>query len=319
MKSTPTRLPATAYQAIGAFRHALTRYDHRSERYIRGAGLTPQQYALLVVLGGAGEVALSLGEAAQALSITHTSAVGLSQRAERAGLLVRVPGPSRRHRTLLHLTGAGAGTLDAVTGELIDSLDGERLELLEALARWRGVLAAGRLETGAGADAPPAHVLAPAGPGERDLVWQLLQLHLYELSVYHGEDTDEQGEYAYGAFSGYWQGEPQVSYLVRVSGRPAGFALVRRRDDPGAGLPWHDLTEFSILRKHRGRHLGSRVAGELLRTRPGRWSVSFHERNQAARAFWQAVVRRHATGRAREERREDDPRLGTRLTFEVAA
>ncbi len=312
MLSASTQIPAAAYKILAGFYCALTEFDSASEARVKRGGVTARQYLLLVLLASA-PGGVSVGEVARELHITHNSAVGLSQRAEKAGLVSRAPDPARGQRTLLRLTRPGARRVDAITRTLVAQLDAERAQLAGALARWDTLLRSGRfgLETPEGG--PVAYDLHLAAREERAVLHNLLQLHLHELSFYQGGDLDEQGHYPYPHFGAYWQEAGHHPYLLRVDRAPAGFALVRRLEGGAA----HALAEFHIVRARRGGGLGRRVALEVLRERPGRWTLAFHERNAPARHFWQDVISWAAAGPPREELDAGANRV--QLSFEVAS
>lgn len=113
----PRRNLATAdYQALGAFRLALRRFQAFSEAEARAIGLTPQQHqALLAVRAHAGPGAMSVGQLAECLLIKNHSAVGLVERLVERGLMVRAPAAQDRRRIELSLTEAGAAALETIS------------------------------------------------------------------------------------------------------------------------------------------------------------------------------------------------------------
>lgn len=139
--SSSAALPNQAsYQELAAFRRALAVFSQASQRCATSRGLTPQQFTLLVLLGAANANTLSVGEAADALLVTHHTAVGLSQRAERAGLIERQTDPLNARRTLLRLTEAGQRKLEEVTRLHIQELREPRATLIRSLERWTQAL-----------------------------------------------------------------------------------------------------------------------------------------------------------------------------------
>lgn len=78
------------YQRLAQFRHALRQFLHFSDEAAREAGLSPQQYQLLVLIRGfpPGDVP-TVGAVAKKLMIKHHSAVGLVDRLESENLLER--------------------------------------------------------------------------------------------------------------------------------------------------------------------------------------------------------------------------------------
>jgi DNA-binding MarR family transcriptional regulator len=104
------------YRALAQFRRALRSFVHFSEEAARAAGLTPSQHQLLLAIRGADpHRAPAIGEIADSLKLRHHSAVELVNRAERGGLVTRVPDPTDRRRQLLALTELGAATLEALS------------------------------------------------------------------------------------------------------------------------------------------------------------------------------------------------------------
>ncbi|GGR10502.1 hypothetical protein GCM10008957_23970 [Deinococcus ruber] len=277
------------YQVLGAFRCAMLKYDHLSAARIKASGLTVQQYALLVLIAGRGAEAPSIGEAAQELMLSHNSAVELSQRAQKAGLLVRRNDPQLARRTLLSLSAEGAARLDAATRQLVGELGQERLELQSSLIRWRTLLDSGGF--GSAFQRPPALPTAPqlrvglAGRDARPLLWNLLQLHLHGQSLYHPMDVGADGQYPYPGFERYWRGKAYQPYLIEVGARPAGFLLLHH---PAPGTT--DLHELSLLPRFQGQGVGRGVMTQLFGLFPGCWSVEYNHRNPGIHAFWKRML-----------------------------
>src|SRR5690606_30729116 len=89
-----TPLSDRDYRALAEFRSALRRFLHFSEQAAREAGITPAQHQLLLAVRGfAGPGTPVVGDLAEALQLRHHSTVELVDRAERAGLVTRVPDP----------------------------------------------------------------------------------------------------------------------------------------------------------------------------------------------------------------------------------
>jgi len=93
------------YQRLAQFRHALRQFLHFSDEAAREAGLSPQQYQLLVLVRGfpSGEVP-TVGAVAKRLMIKHHSAVGLVDRLEAENLLKRCREDRDGRRVTLVLT-----------------------------------------------------------------------------------------------------------------------------------------------------------------------------------------------------------------------
>ena len=100
------------YRALADFRHQLRRFLWRREQAARAAGISPQQYQLLLALKGLRSGApATIGELAEQLQIRHNSAVGLIDRLAARGLVLRRRAAGDRRRVLIALTRAGEAKL----------------------------------------------------------------------------------------------------------------------------------------------------------------------------------------------------------------
>ena len=149
--------------------------------------------------------------------------------------------------------------------------------------------------------------LREAEPGEVPVLRRLMQLYLYELGTLDGWDIGADGLYGDAQrIENFWTEPERRSYLVRVDGALAGFALVRR-GTRFAGPAAHQISEFFILAKHRRRGIGAEVARRLFDRFPGRWEVAQMLSNGPAQAFWRVVIGRYTDGRFEDGERS----LGT--------
>ena len=119
---------------------------------------------------------------------------------------------------------------------------------------------------------------------DRTVIRRLLQLYHYDFSEFDGSDVNQHGEYLHRYFDEYWTDSDRKAFLFRVEGALAGFALVF------TGEP-HDIAEFFVMRKYRGRGVGAQAAASLFDRFPGRWTVRQQLANPAATAFWRKAIR----------------------------
>jgi DNA-binding MarR family transcriptional regulator len=104
------------YHALAQFRRALRSFLHFSEEAAYAAGLTPSQHQLLLAIRGADpDHPPTIGEVADWLKLRHHSTVELVNRAERSGLVSRIPDATDRRRQRLALTELGQAKLDALS------------------------------------------------------------------------------------------------------------------------------------------------------------------------------------------------------------
>jgi DNA-binding MarR family transcriptional regulator len=117
-------MPSDAvYAKLLALRTGLRRFERWSEQQARDAGLTPAQHQLLLAIRGHGDPAgPTVGEVAGHLLLKHHSAVGLIDRAEAAGLVVRTRTADDHRVVRLSLTSAGAERLEALSRLHVEEL-----------------------------------------------------------------------------------------------------------------------------------------------------------------------------------------------------
>lgn len=96
------------YTSLLEFRTALRRFERWSEEQARQVGLTAAQHQLLLAIKGhADRRGPTISEIADYLTVRHHSAVGLVDRAESAGLVVRVRDVEDSRAVRLTLTDDG--------------------------------------------------------------------------------------------------------------------------------------------------------------------------------------------------------------------
>jgi DNA-binding MarR family transcriptional regulator len=120
MTPTPTD---DDYRRLLELRTGLRRFLRWSEQHAQAAGLTPAQHQLLLAIRGHGDQnGPTLGDVAGYLMLRPHSAVGLVDRAEKAGLVTRGPDPDNLSVVRLRLTDRGARQLEALSEQHLEEL-----------------------------------------------------------------------------------------------------------------------------------------------------------------------------------------------------
>lgn len=125
------------YRRLLQFRTGLRRFLRWSEEQAEKAGLTATQYQLLLAIRGHdGDRGPTIGDVAGYLLLRHHSAVGLVDRAVRAGWVERGEDPEDRRVVRLRLTARGQEILQTLASLHFKEL--ERLApLLQAISAAR--------------------------------------------------------------------------------------------------------------------------------------------------------------------------------------
>jgi DNA-binding MarR family transcriptional regulator len=120
MTPTPTN---EEYRRLLELRTGLRRFLRWSEERARAAGVTPAQHQLLLAVRGHPDPrGPTVGDVASYLLLRHHSAVGLVDRAEKAGLLVRGHDAENLSVVRLHLTDRGSRQLEALSEQHLEEL-----------------------------------------------------------------------------------------------------------------------------------------------------------------------------------------------------
>lgn len=105
--STP-KLAKHHFETLAKFRYQMRRFERFSELAARDAGITPQQYLLMLqVKGTPGRDWSSVGELAERLQMQHHGAVALVARCEAQGLVEKLTDPGDRRQVRVHLSASG--------------------------------------------------------------------------------------------------------------------------------------------------------------------------------------------------------------------
>ncbi len=154
-----------------------------------------------------------------------------------------------------------------------------------------------------------------AARSERQLLANLLELYRYDFTEFDERDVGDDGRFGYRYLDSYWTEAGRHPFLVRVEGKLAGFALLRRVEAPSGGSII-DVSEFFVMRRYRRRRVGQEVARILFDRFPGRWEVRERDRNAPAQAFWRGVIAVHTGGRFEEHEWRDGESRGVVQSFD---
>jgi len=111
-----TRVPASDYRSLAAFRYEIRKFLAFGEQAARSAGIEPQQHQLLLALRGLPrERRPTIGALAERLCVQHHTAVGLVDKLEQRGLVERRRASNDRREVLVSLTAGGEKLLQRLS------------------------------------------------------------------------------------------------------------------------------------------------------------------------------------------------------------
>jgi predicted acetyltransferase len=197
-------------------------------------------------------------------AISHHGPRGVERRRPADGRAPRRPLTRRQHRLVERPLGSRPELLGRRAVAYADNIAQRIWEGHDALVTLDVELAAATLE-------------------DKSVVRHLLELYVHDFSEFTAEDVDEHGLFGYPDLDQYWTQPDRHPFLIRAGGHIAGLAFVR------SGQP-HDMAEFFILRKYRGRGVGVQAAQRVFAMFPGDWQVRQLAANTAATAFWRIAI-----------------------------
>lgn len=159
--------------------------------------------------------------------------------------------------------------------------------------------------------------LVPVTAEGRQVLANLMQLYLHDFSELDNRELSADGTFGYPWFDAYFTSPAREPYLIRVAGRPAGFALVRC-DVAGDEGAWN-VSEFFVVRRYRRQGVAATAARLLFQRHPGPWTLAYLHHNTAAARLWPALAAAVADGAVRHEEQHPPavPLAKSRLRFEV--
>ena len=129
-----------------------------------------------------------------------------------------------------------------------------------------------------------------ASPEHESILSNLLELYIHDFSEFINLQLDETGRFGYRHLSLYWTEPDRHAFLVKVDGYWAGFVLIKRGSEVSGNQGIWDVAEFFIVRGHRKRGIGTRVAHEVWSKYSGRWEVRVRDDNRKAKMFWERAI-----------------------------
>ena len=124
---------------------------------------------------------------------------------------------------------------------------------------------------------------------DRDLLWNINQKYLYEMTNFYDDPMDENGNYHYGHFDEYFTDPMRTAYFIYSDDSLIGFAFICPYSNIGQD-PDYTMAEFTIFPIHRRKHYALDAARMILTEHPGKWEIKYNEKNTAAKKLWNTVL-----------------------------
>jgi predicted acetyltransferase len=138
---------------------------------------------------------------------------------------------------------------------------------------------------------PPASIeMIPATRAQEPILANLLELYVHDFSEFHDVEIGADGRFGYPRLPLYWSEPDRYPFLIRMDGKWAGLALVKKGSELSGNKTVWDMAEFFVLRGYRRRGIGMQAAHSLWKRFPGLWEVRVMQSNVTAHPFWARAI-----------------------------
>ena len=124
---------------------------------------------------------------------------------------------------------------------------------------------------------------------DRDLLWNINQKYLYEMTNFYDDEMDAAGNYHYGHFEEYFTDTERKALFLYDGDTLVGFAMVVPYSNIG-GSPNHVMAEFTVFPHYRRKGIATKAARAIFARFPGNWEIKYNEKNAAAKGLWTRVT-----------------------------
>ena len=151
-----------------------------------------------------------------------------------------------------------------------------------------------------------------------DRLRRLVELYWYDASEIDpgALEPDEDGLFCPDDHFAFLIGPTVNSYLIRDSGKLAGFVIVGNGSVLSADKRVYDMTDLFVLRHLRRRGIGSTAASHAFDTYKGPWEVRVTHENVTGQAFWRKMINRYTCGNGSEEEVSSEKHHGPVFRFD---
>jgi predicted acetyltransferase len=117
---------------------------------------------------------------------------------------------------------------------------------------------------------------------DRELLWNINQKYLYEMTNYYNDPMDENGNYHYGHFEDYFTDPRRTAYFIYEGELLIGFAFLCPYSNIGQTADY-TMAEFTVFPSFRRKHYALEASKMILDRHPGKWEIKYNEKNPAGR------------------------------------
>lgn len=127
---------------------------------------------------------------------------------------------------------------------------------------------------------------------EEQILNNLLQKYLYEMSQFFDDNMDADGNYPYQYLPLYFTDNDRSAYFIYDNDELIGFALINAYSLTDEKID-NCIAEFTIFPIYRNEGRGMAAVDALVKERSGKWQLKYVTMNRPAEHFWNKVRERY--------------------------
>lgn len=120
---------------------------------------------------------------------------------------------------------------------------------------------------------------------EKELLYNIFQKYLYEMTKYYDDEMDNKGNYLYRYFNNYFTEPTRKALFIICDGKIAGFMMINNHSYIGK-KPDYVISEFSIFPMYRRKGIAQEAIAIVFSQYRGKWELKFSLKNKPAINLW---------------------------------
>lgn len=131
--------------------------------------------------------------------------------------------------------------------------------------------------------------LQTVGEEDKELLRNINQKYLYEMTSYYPDEMDKQGNYRYEYFDAYFTEPERKAFFIFNDETMIGFVMLNPYSAIGHN-PDYTIAEFTVFPSYRRKHYAFDAAKLILSSYRGQWEIKYSEKNAGAKNLWTIVT-----------------------------
>ncbi|MCR5609717.1 MAG: GNAT family N-acetyltransferase [Lachnospiraceae bacterium] len=124
---------------------------------------------------------------------------------------------------------------------------------------------------------------------EKDLLWNINQKYMYEMSDIYLDELGEDGNYSYEYFDEYFKDPTRNAYFIYNDDTLVGFALLCPYSCMDLN-PDYTMAEFTIFPAFRRKNYAKEAVNMIISKHPGKWEIRYHNNNERGKILWNKIA-----------------------------